>query len=169
MCVLVLSSLALGRLKCSDNDNNHPPFPFRHPGQSAKCCQVLSAWLTIRVFWTFAGSLLAPPSTPSLDLPGKSSPSLPDWPDPGFAPSVDILVCTPPHVSLVNAVVFTCTCKLEGSVKYQLQLCPSGEVKGWLSSTSPAPDLSSVPPEYHNYADVFTAKPLNSHCIATMT
>ena len=63
---------------------------------------------------------------------------------------------TPPHVSLVNTVVFTCACKLEGSVKCQLQLCPSGEVKGWSSSTFPAPDLSSVPLEYHDYADVFS-------------
>ena len=112
-----------------------------------------------------------PLSTPSLDLPGKSVPSLPDWSDPGLVPpglmpSVDILVCTPPHISLVNAVVFACTCKLEGSVKYQLQLHPSREVKGWSSSTSPAPDLSSVPPEYHNYMDVFSkvkASELPSH------
>ena len=107
-------------------------------------------------FQTFAGSLPAPPSTPSLDLPRKSVPGLPDWSDPGLAPSVDILVCTPPHISLVNAVTFTHTCKLEGSVKYQLQLHPSGEVKGWSSSTSPALDLSSVPPEYHDYTDVFS-------------
>ena len=61
-----------------------------------------------------------------------------------------------PHVSLVNALAFTHACKLEGSVKYQLQLCPSGEVKGQSSSTSPAPDLSSVPPEYCDYVDVFS-------------
>ena len=116
-------------------------------------------------FQTSAGSLPAPPLTPSPDLPRKSVPSLPDWLDPGLVPSspappglvpsVNVLVCTPPHVSLVNAVTFARTCKLEGSVKYQLQLCPSSEVKGWLSSTSPAPDLSSVPPEYCEYADVF--------------
>ena len=102
-----------------------------------------------------------PPLTPSPDLPRKSVPSLPDQLDPGLVPpslvpSVDVPVCTPPHVSLVNAVAFTHACKLEGSVKYQLQLRPSGEVKGQSSSTSPAPNLSSVPPEYHNYADVFS-------------
>ena len=107
-------------------------------------------------FWTFAGSLPVPPSTPSPDLPGKSVPGLPDRLDPGFVPSVDILVCTPPHVSLINAVTFAHACKLEGSVKYQLQLHPSEEVKGQLSSTSLAPDLSSVPPEYRDYADVFS-------------
>ena len=112
-------------------------------------------------FRTFAGSLPAPPSTPSSDLPGKSVPGLPNRLDPGLAPpglvpSVDVPVCTPPHISLVNAVTFAHACKLEGSVKYQLQLRPSGEVKGRSSSTSPAPDLSSVPPEYRNYADVFS-------------
>ena len=110
-------------------------------------------------FRTFAGSLPVSPSTPSPDLPGKPVPGLPDWLDPSLSPSVDVLVCTPPHISLVNAVVFARACKLEGSVKYQLQLRPSGEVKGWLSSTSPASDLSSVPLEYRNY--------LNSHHIAT--
>ena len=117
-------------------------------------------------FRTFAGSLPAPPSTPSLDLPGKPVPGLPDQSDPSFmpsspappsfAPSVNVPVCTPPHISLVNAVVFARACKLEGSVKYQLQLCPSGEVKGRSSSTSPALDLSSVPLEYRNYMDVFS-------------
>ena len=102
-----------------------------------------------------------PLSTPSLDLPGKPAPGLPDWSDPGpvppgLVPSVDVLVCTPPHISLVNAVAFTHACKLEGSVKYQLQLHPSSEVKGRSSSTSPAPDLSSVPLEYCEYTDVFS-------------
>ncbi|KIM63230.1 hypothetical protein SCLCIDRAFT_59472, partial [Scleroderma citrinum Foug A] len=117
-------------------------------------------------FRTFAGSLPAPLLTPSPDLPGKSVPSLPDRLDPGLvpsgpappglAPSVDVPVCTPPHVSLVNAVAFARACKLEGSVKYQLQLHPSGEVKGRSSSTSPAPDLSSVSPEYCDYTDIFS-------------
>ena len=117
-------------------------------------------------FWTFAGSLPAPPSTPSPDLPRKPVPGLPDQSDPGLmpsgpvppglAPSVNVLVCTPPHVSLVNAVTFAHACKLEGSVKYQLQLRPSSEVKGQSSSTSPALDLSSVPPEYRDYTDVFS-------------
>ena len=67
-------------------------------------------------FQTFAGNLPAPPLTPSLDLPGKPVPGLPDRSDPSLAPSVDIPVFTPPHISLVNAVVFACACKLEGSV-----------------------------------------------------
>ena len=73
-------------------------------------------------FRTFAGSLPVPPLTPSPGLPGGSVPGLPDRSDPGLvppglAPSVDVLVCTPPHVSPVNAVTFTRACKLEGSIK----------------------------------------------------
>ena len=132
------------------------------------CFNLLIDWVLSSIeFWTFAGSLLVPSSTTSLDLPGKPVPSLFNWLDPSLAPSVNVLVCTPPHISLVNAVVFTCACKLEGSIKYQLQLHPSGEVKGWSSSTSPAPDLSSVPPEYRDYADVFSkmkASELPPHC-----
>ena len=126
------------------------------------CFNPLIDWVLSSIeFWTFAGSLPAPPSTPSPDLPGKPVPSLPDQSDlgpvpPSLTPSVNVPVCTPPHVSLVNAVTFTHACKLEGSVKDQLQLCPSGEVKGWSSSTSPAPDLFSVPPEYRDYVDVFS-------------
>ena len=132
------------------------------------CFNPLIDWVLSSIkFQTFAGSLPVPPLTPSPDLPGKPVPSLPDQSDPGLTPSVDVPVCTPPHVSLVNAVVFAHACKLEGSVKYQLQLHPSSEVKGWSSSTSPALDLSSVPPEYHDYADVFSkakASELPPHC-----
>ena len=128
------------------------------------CFNLLIDWVLSSIeFRTFAGGLPAPLSTPSLDLPRKPVPGLPDWSDPSLVPSVDVLVCTPPHLSLVNAVAFAHTCKLEGSVKYQLQLRPSGEVKGRLSSTSPAPDLSSVPPEYCDYADVFSKANVKSN------
>ena len=121
------------------------------------CFNPLIDWVLSSIkFQTFAGSLPVPPSTPSPDLPRKPVPGLPDWLDHSLVPSVDVPVCTPPHVSLVNAVMFTHACKLEGSVKYQLQLHPSSEVKGWSSSTSPAPDLSSVSLEYRDYADVFS-------------
>jgi len=58
-------------------------------------------------------------------------------------------------------------CKLEGSTKYQLQLCPSNSAKTCSSSTSTLPDLDTVPPEYRDYADVFSkakASELPLHC-----
>ena len=97
-----------------------------------------------------------PQLTPSLDLPGKPVSSLSGHPDPGSTPSVDTPVCTPPHVSLINAATFVHACKLEGSTWFQIQLCPSDTAKGRSSSTSTPPDLSIVPPEYRNYADVFS-------------
>ena len=47
-------------------------------------------------------------------------------------------------------------CKLEGSTKYQLQLCPSDSAKACSSSTSAPLDLDIVSPEYRNYADKFS-------------
>jgi len=118
-------------------------------------------------FWTTAGHLLAPLLTPSLVQPRNSEPGLPDWTNPGTMPSVNIPACAPPHISLVNAVTFNHVCKLEGSIWFLLQLLPSEEAKAWSSSSSSPLELTSVPPEYCNYADVFSkakASELPPHC-----
>jgi len=112
--------------------------------------------LSSLTFQTPAQSLLAPPSTPSPVLSGNPVSGLPGQSDPSLAPSVDTPVCTPPHISLINAATFVRACKLEGSTKYQLQLRPSDSAKARSSSASTLPDLDIVPPEYHNYADVFS-------------
>src|SRR5437879_12798972 len=64
---------------------------------------------------------------------------------------------TAPHISLINAAAYVCACKLEGSVQFSLQLCPE-DVKLCAASTesTPPPDLSSVPTDYHEFADVFS-------------
>jgi len=107
-------------------------------------------------FQTPAPSLLAPLPTPSPVLSGNPVSSLPGQSDPSLAPSVDTPVCAPPHISLINAAAFVRVCKLEGSTKYQLQLRPSDSAKARSSSTSTPPDLDIVPPEYRDYADVFS-------------
>ena len=107
-------------------------------------------------FQTLVGSLPTPQSTPSPDLPGKPVSGLSGHPDPDSTPSVNTPVCTPPHISLISAAAFVCACKLEGSTQFKLQLCPSNTAKGQSSSTSTPPDLSIVPLEYCNYADVFS-------------
>ena len=112
--------------------------------------------LSSLTFQTPAGSLLAPPSTPSPVQSSNPDSSLSSQSTPGPVPSVDTPVCTPPHISLINAATFVCVCKLEGSTKYQLQLHPSDSAKARSSSTSTLLDLDIVPPEYHNYADVFS-------------
>jgi len=114
-------------------------------------------WVLSRLtFQTPAPSLLAPLSTPSLVLSGNPVSSLSGQSDPGLAPSVDTPVCTPLHISLINTATFVRACKLEGSTKYQLQLRPSDSAKARSSSASTPPDLDIVPPEYRDYADVFS-------------
>jgi len=121
------------------------------------CYNLLIDWvLSSLTFRTPAPSLLVPPSTPSLVQSGNPVSGLSNQSDPGLAPSVDTPVCTPPHISLINAAAFVCACKLEGSTKYQLQLRPSDSVKAHSSSASTLPYLDIVPPEYHDYADVFS-------------
>ena len=121
------------------------------------CYNPLIDWVWSNIkFRTLAGSLPTPQSTPSLDLPGKPVSGLSGHPDPSSTPSVDTPVCTPPHVSLINTATFVCACNLEGSTQFQLQLCPSDTAKGQSSSTSTPPDLSVIPPEYCDYADVFS-------------
>ncbi|KAG6327750.1 hypothetical protein ID866_11339 [Astraeus odoratus] len=83
-------------------------------------------------FHTFTEQVPTPPSTPSdSSTPGTnpSSSSTPN-PTPGPMPSdptPDVPGRTPlkaPHISLINAAAFICTCKLEGSFQFSLQLCP---------------------------------------------
>ena len=99
------------------------------------------------------------PSTPSVSL------VLSDQPVPGLAnhpsstPSDDAPdrpPLTAPHISLINAAAYVRACKLEGSLQFQLQLRPEDSVKARSSTMSSPPDLSSVPEDYHDYADVFS-------------
>jgi len=112
--------------------------------------------LSSLTFQTPAPSLLAPPSTPSPVLSSNPDSALSGQSTPGPAPSVDTPVCTPLHISLINAATFVHVCKLEGSTKYQLQLCPSDSAKARSSSTSTPLDLDIVPPEYRDYTDMFS-------------
>jgi len=112
--------------------------------------------LSSLTFQTPAPSLLAPLSTPSLVLSGNPDSGLSSQSTPGLAPSVDTPVCTPPHISPINAAAFVRACSLEGSTKYQLQLRPADSARARFSSTSTPLDLDIVPPEYHDYADVFS-------------
>ena len=67
-----------------------------------------------------------------------------------------VTLLTAPHISLINAAAYVHTCKLEGSLQFQLQLCPEDSVKAQSSTTSSPLDKSSVPKEYHDYANIFS-------------
>ena len=90
-----------------------------------------------------------PPNSPPVNTPSDSLPDpIPD-PIPNSPPKV-----TPPHISLINAHAYMRAAKLPGSVSFQLQLSPEG-VLGKTTSVNPA-DLSSIPEDYHEFADVFS-------------
>ena len=92
---------------------------------------------------------------------------MPGIPDPNLEPPVNTLVHTPPHLSLINTAAFLCACKLEGSVQFQLQLCPPDTAHARSSSMKSTLDLPTIPPEYRDYADIFSkakVSELPPHC-----
>ena len=63
-----------------------------------------------------------------------------------------------PSISFINAAAFIRACKLEGSETFQLNLAHP-EVHARLAKTDETPaKLELVPPEYHDFADVFNKK-----------
>ncbi|KAG6326741.1 hypothetical protein ID866_12348, partial [Astraeus odoratus] len=95
---------------------------------------------------------------PALGSPKQSQPTMEEIPKDNYSPSPSLSpsdsLRTALHISLVNAAAFVRVCKLEGSVQFSLQLCPE-DAKLHAASMEPAPppDLSSIPPEYHNFTD----------------
>ena len=70
-------------------------------------------------------------------------------------PNPDVLYLTPKvDISLVNVVAYLRACELPGMQQFMLNL---KDISARASSTSQSapPDLSSIPEEYHNFADVF--------------
>ena len=65
-----------------------------------------------------------------------------------------------PKISFVNAAAFQCTCKLESSIQFALSLNSMSTHSASISDATPDDpiDLSKVPLEYHDYADVFSKK-----------
>lgn len=93
--------------------------------------------------------------------PAEAAPALP--PAPQATPSpVETPVetpSTPPNISLVNAAAFVRASKLEGSQVFQICLSdPAISAKATSVTPDTPVDLSSVPPEYHDFPDVFSKK-----------
>ena len=66
--------------------------------------------------------------------------------------------CKAPPITIISAPAFALACHLEGSIQFSLQICPQ---ESDLSSTSitfksESSELSRVPPDYHDFADVFS-------------
>jgi len=86
------------------------------------------------------------PSVLRLDAMSVSPPSLTDLPQ---APSLRA-----PPIALINTADFLKACQLDGSQQFSIQLKPDGSFHAALVDA--APNLSSVPEAYHNFADVFS-------------
>ena len=99
------------------------------------------------------------PPPPNL-LPG-ACPGLASHPletPPSDSPKAPGLPCS--KISFVNAAAFQHACKLEGSVQFTLtlNLMPAHSTSISNAITNDPIDLSEVPLEYHDYADVFSKK-----------
>ena len=60
----------------------------------------------------------------------------------------------PPQVTLINASTFTRACRLKDTQRFQLRISVP-ETTGHSATTSALVDLSTLPEEYHDFADVF--------------
>ena len=62
------------------------------------------------------------------------------------------------------AAAFQCACKLEGSIPFSLSLSSMSAQAAAISNGIPADpvDLTRVPPESHDYMDVFSKKKANT-------
>ena len=64
--------------------------------------------------------------------------------------------CKAPHIALVSMSAFILAYCLKGSVQYRIQLCLQGSNLCSVSATPETTDLCGVPPDYHNFANVFS-------------
>ncbi|KIN99073.1 hypothetical protein M404DRAFT_30868 [Pisolithus tinctorius Marx 270] len=63
---------------------------------------------------------------------------------------------TCPPIAFVNAAAYVQACKLEGSSQFSLQLHPSALTSLQSSKVEDTPNLSGIPLEYHEYANMFS-------------
>ena len=71
-------------------------------------------------------------------------------------PSTSTPSASAPSISLVNAAAFARACKMEGSESFTLNLTQESLAARGTSVAEDPPDLSGIPDEYHDYADVFS-------------
>jgi hypothetical protein len=117
-------------------------------------------WLTLHnplIDWvTSSITFRTPTSSPPKSTPPPSvAPPIPDPPPPTDAPPVK------PHISMISAEAFVRAAKLEGSQTFMLRASVISETpranSADLSDVPPDPVFyERVPPEHHDYADVFS-------------
>ena len=60
-----------------------------------------------------------------------------------------------PNIAIIGTAAFLHTSKLLGSSNFELYLC-SLDIQANSTKLAEAPDLSNIPSEYHEFADVFS-------------
>ena len=96
---------------------------------------------------------LVPPSIKSTPTSASAVSHPPDSP-----PTSDSPPLSTPYVSLIGTAAFACACKLPGAMNFTLYI-HTKDAKLRSASASPpvnTPNLSGVPQEYHDFADVFS-------------
>jgi hypothetical protein len=118
-------------------------------------------WLTRYnplIDWVLGSIVFRPqlldPSIPSMTSSARTA-SLPSQ-----TPSVSTEPPKPsdsaPRVSLIGAAAFARACKLPGSQSYRIHLSDPALSAKSASVSDEAPDLTHIPEEYHDFADVFS-------------
>ena len=99
-------------------------------------------------FWTSAPSKMLAPIGSSIPTQVQAKALAPP------TPSTLVLPDTPlPSISFINAAAFACACKLPGSRSFALS---HQDVFGRSSASKTTPDLSDIPEEYRDFADIFS-------------
>ncbi|KAF8221215.1 hypothetical protein L208DRAFT_1329495, partial [Tricholoma matsutake] len=61
---------------------------------------------------------------------------------------------TPPDISFINTATYARASKLPGAIAFQMTFAPEG-LSACSTHSANSSDLSDIPPEYHEFADVF--------------
>ena len=89
--------------------------------------------------------------TPTSTARAASLPQEPSVSDETSVPSDSV-----PSISIIGAAAFMRACKLPGSQCYRIQLSDLTASAKSASVSEDVPDLSKIPAEYHDFADVFS-------------
>ncbi len=98
-----------------------------------------------------------PPASPEVVLPTPQTSS--PYPGP-FQDNISEVpiprpFTTAPNVSLVTAAAYSAVIRKKSTVQYTMRIMPTGDAQARGVSAQP-PDTSGIPPEYHDFADVFS-------------
>ena len=101
---------------------------------------------------TFRPQLLDP-SSPPLTSSARAAKISPQ--NPSVSDETPQISDSAPRISLIGAAAFVRACKLPGTQSFRIHLSDTSLSAKSASVSDEAPDLSLIPEEYHDYADVF--------------